>query len=162
MQTMPHPATRFTASDARAVVTMRQLDAAQTLGVVRQMCDAHLREAARVGDGEARFDVPTRLVGHPGYDPCAMGKSLARQLHDDGYTVTGTALHLVITWRKRRAKKTTSSAPVASAPSPPTQQSSYATSSYPTTSYATSAYGVPAGTARAARVSVLSALRDVV
>lgn len=89
---------RLTADEARDLMDIKKESFDKTLYIIRQMCDATLRDASRRGARSAKFDIPVAVWGREGYDQRAMGKALAEQLYGDGFDVSGNSKCIAISW----------------------------------------------------------------
>lgn len=89
---------RLTAQSARELLNVKRESFYKSLGIIRQMCDAIIKDTSRRGKDNITFDIPPTVFAHESYDPKSMGRALAEQLYEDGFNVTGTTLHLNISW----------------------------------------------------------------
>ncbi len=87
------------ADEARDICSFKKDAFLRTLGLIRQMCDSEIREACISGRDSIEFSVPRAVMGEDGYNQAEMGRTLAQELYEDRYSVTGCAKRLNISWR---------------------------------------------------------------
>jgi len=97
---------RLTAQSARDLLNMKKESFFKSLSIIRQMCDTLIKDASRRGKDMIQFDVPPSVFARESYDPRVMGRALAEQLYEDGFNVTGSTLHLKISWADEDSEET--------------------------------------------------------
>lgn len=90
--------TRLTANQARGLYSTKEESFRRTLGIIRQLCDEKIKERANAGMSSLTYEVPKAIFGQDTYDHKTMGRSLAVDLHRDGYLISGKSTCLVISW----------------------------------------------------------------
>jgi hypothetical protein len=100
----PQQSCRLTAMEARDLMNIKKESFERTLSAIRQMCDINIKDASRRGQHFLSFDVPATVWGRDGYDHQTMGRTLAEQLFEDGFDITGTTVKLMISWGPSKSK----------------------------------------------------------
>ena len=103
--------TRLSADTARDITCARRDVFDKTLGIIRNMVDVQIKDAAKLGKHSILVEVPRSVFGRGPYVVSEMGAALANQLHADGFNIKGTFVRMQVSW-----EQTTPAAP------PPTQR----------------------------------------
>jgi hypothetical protein len=94
--------TSFKARNARELMEVGQESFRKLLQRVRNLCDERIKEACSRGFGSIEFSIPTKnwIGGTSENDKMKLGRELAYQLYDDGYSVRGNCDRLKIIWHE--------------------------------------------------------------
>jgi len=87
------------AKTLKSIVLANRYEFERTAYLVRRQADECMKRASIEGAEECDFDVPASVPGRAPYKRSEMGISLAQMLYRDGFSVTGTAHRLHISWR---------------------------------------------------------------
>lgn len=107
---------RLSATQAVELMTVKQESFVHTLGIIRQLCDERIRDAATTGLSRIVFDVPKFVYGRDVYNHKLMGEALARDLGASNYRVKGISTRLEISWGAIQSSTPVMQRPAAPAP----------------------------------------------
>ena len=77
----------------------------KTMGIIRNMIDSQIRDAAKMGKQSVTVEIPKSVFGRESFDIVQMGSSLADSLWSDKFNVRGTYTRFVISWGDSSKKK---------------------------------------------------------
>lgn len=104
--------TRLKADEAVDIVDSKNYAFKKTMSVIRSMIDMEIRNASRLGKRTITYRVPRNVFGHEWFDVNKMGWSIAQQLFEDKFNVSGTCESLVISWGGKDPAITPPSQPI--------------------------------------------------
>jgi len=104
---------RFTADHALDISLSRHESFEKTMSIIRNMIDNQIRDAAKMGKQSVSIEIPRTVFGRESFDVIEMGRSLAEQLFEDKFNVTGTYTRFIITWGVKTPRNTKVVKPVA-------------------------------------------------
>jgi hypothetical protein len=105
MSSRTKPQDRFTADHALDITMSRHEAFEKTMSIIRNMIDSQIRDAAKMGRQSVNIEIPRTVFGRESFDPIEMGRSLAEQLFEDKFNVTGTYTRFIISWGEKKTPR---------------------------------------------------------
>lgn len=102
-----HVTDRFTADQALDISLSKHEAFEKTLGIIRNMIDNQIRDAAKLGKQSVTIEIPRTVFGRESYDLIEMGRALADHLFEDKFNVTGTYTRFMVSWGDKRSPRPT-------------------------------------------------------
>ena len=96
---------RFTADQALDISHSKHEAFDKTLGIIRNMIDNQIRDAAKMGKQSVNIEIPRTVFGRESFDVIEMGRALADHLFEDKFNVTGTYTRFIISWGEKRTPR---------------------------------------------------------
>lgn len=89
---------RLNASMTREIYDAKRSEFYRTLCLIRGAFDSMIKEAASRGFSNVLLEVPRSYMGTEPYDRVEMGREIVKQLHEDGYDVSGSNTRIICSW----------------------------------------------------------------